>query len=270
MSESGYVPVGDTKLFYEQAGDGPAIVFLHAGIADSRMWKHQMTALATDHRVVTFDQRGFGNTDWVPGPYADRRDVISVLDHLDIEQAVIVGCSLGGGVALHVALDSPDRVSGLVLVGAAARGWEPANGWSESPLWDEVVKASKEGDFDRVVELDAEMWVVGHGRTRDDVDGDVFDLVMEMDRAPILTESERNEHVEAFEPPVNDRIGEISAPTLVIVGAHDEPELVESAGYLAERLSDRPPVVVQGAAHLPSLERPDDFNHALRVFLTGL
>jgi pimeloyl-ACP methyl ester carboxylesterase len=267
--ESGYVSSGGAQIYYETHGEGRPIVFLHAGIADSRMWNSQLDELS-GFRLVTFDQRGFGKTNWVPETYADRRDALAVMDHLEIESAVIVGCSLGGGVALHIALGSPERTDGLVLIGAAARGWEPVDGWPDSTLWDQLEEASEAGDLERALELEVQIWVVGHGRTIDDVDQDVIDLVMEMDRIPMQTEEERGEFVEPFEPPTNERLGDIEIPALVMVGAHDQPEMIESAEYLAGRLSDANHEVIPHAAHLPSLEKPQGFNMALRHFLDTL
>jgi len=263
------VSSGGAQIYYETHGEGRPVVFLHAGIADSRMWKSQLDELS-GHRLVTFDQRGFGKTNWVPETYADRRDALAVMDHLEIESAVIVGCSLGGGVALHIALGSSERTDALVLIGAAARGWEPVDGWSDSALWDQVEEASEAGDLERVLELEVQIWVVGHGRPIDEVDRDLIDLVMEMDRIPMETEEERGEFVEPFEPPTNERLDDIEVPTLVIVGAHDQPDMIESAEYLAGRLSKTSHVVIPGAAHLPMLEKPKAFNLTLRDFLDSL
>jgi pimeloyl-ACP methyl ester carboxylesterase len=260
--ESGFTADG---LYYEVEGEGPTLLFIHAGVADSRMWQEQMGL--GGFRSVAFDQRGFGKTTWIPGPYADHHDVLSVMDHLGIDSAVLVGCSLGAGVAMHVALETPSRVDGLVLVGAAAGGWEPRNGWEESEIWEQVEAAAESGDIDTVVELDAKIWLAGQGRQLEDIDPPLTHLFYEMDRIPAGTEAERSEYVEPFDPPVNNRLEEIEAPTLVVVGSHDEADLIESAWYLADRLSDRPPAIIQNAAHLPSLERPGVFNQVLREYL---
>ncbi len=118
--------------------------------------------------------------------------------------------------------------------------------------------------------MDAQIWVVGHGRTIEDVDREVIDLVMEMDRLPIQTEEERGEFAEPFEPPTNERLDDIEVPTLIVVGAHDQPDMIESAEYLAARISDRSHVVIENAAHLPSLEQPEAFNITLREFLNKI
>ena len=164
----------------------------------------------------------------VPEPYADRSDVLAVMDHLDIESAVLVGCSIGGSIALHVSLDAPDRVDRLVLIGAVARGWEPERGWASSQKLEAAEAANEAGHIEEVLDLEAEIWLVGEGRALEDVDRSLVDLFIDMDRIPLSTEKERGELVEPFEPPVNERLDEITVPTLTVVGAHDLPDMIES------------------------------------------
>jgi pimeloyl-ACP methyl ester carboxylesterase len=268
MTISGYCPVGGASIFFETAGVGRTVLFLHAAVADSRMWRDQM-GLESLH-TVTFDQRGFGKTSWVPEPYANRTDALALLDHLGLDRAVIVGCSNGGEAAMQLAIIAPERVSALVLVGTAPRGWQPEAGWEEEPLWEETVAAFKAGDFDRVVDLDARTWLAGPSRDLGDVDEKLVDLFRDMDRPPQETESERDEYVQTLDPPTNDQLDRIEAPTLVVVGEHDLPNLHEAATYLAARLSDRPAVVLEETAHLPSLDQPDRFNQSLTGFLHSL
>jgi pimeloyl-ACP methyl ester carboxylesterase len=262
------VRVDNCDIHLEAAGEGPAVLFIHAGVADSRMWRDQMGL--PGHRTITFDQRGFGKTQWVPGSYSNRGDALAILDHLDVDTAVVVGCSNGGEAAMQLALVAPDRVLGLVLVGTAPGGWEPDGGWADDPLWDQAVAASKTGDMDRVVDLDAQMWLAGPGRALEEVDTGLVDLFRIMDRVPAATESEREPYVETLEPPTNEQLDAIAQPTLAVVGEHDYPDLVIAASYLAQRLSDRAPVVLNHTAHLPSLEVPDAFNNALTGFLTSI
>lgn len=256
------------QLHIESVGEGPAVLFLHAGVADSRMWQRQMSF--EGFRCVAFDQRGHGQTKWEPAPYSNRDDALAVLDHLEIDSAVIVGCSMGGGTALELAIDHPDRVDALVLVGAFPSGWVPEGGWEENPLEEEAVEASKRGDFDRVVEIDHQMWLVGYGRDPNDVDPAMNELFEDMDRIPVTTAQERWDNMSGFGKKINEHLEDIDVPTLVIVGAHDERLLIDAAHYLATRLSDHDAVVVDGAAHLPSLERPDVFNATLSGFLGTL
>ncbi len=263
---SGHASSGAAELYYEDEGDGSPALFIHAGVADSRMWKHQMDLGGV--RSVAFDQRGFGKTAMVEEPYADWKDAVAVLDELGIDKANIVGCSLGGSIALHLAIAAPERVNSLVLIGAAAGGWEPIGGWPEDPLWDEAMTAFKEGNLTKVIDIDAQLWLAGPRRSLGDIDPGLISLFRDMDRIAMGTEERRREFVERFEPPTNDRLDSISVPTLAVVGEFDVPDLIESTHYLAEKLSDIPPVVIPRAAHLPSLEEPDVFNQALLGFLS--
>lgn len=266
--ESGFIEEGDTKIYWETDGPGPAVLFVHAGVADSRMWTQQM-GLGV-HRTIVFDKRGFGRTEWVPGQYSDTDDSISVLDGLGIDSAVVVGCSMGAGTALDLAIDHPDRVAGLVLVGAYPSGWVPDDGWEEVPLEAEAAAAAEARDFDRMVEVDYEMWLVGYGRSATGVDPSHRELFFEMDRVPVVTQGERERYQTGFEKRLNEHLDAINAPTLVMVGAHDEPLLVKAAHYLAGKLGQRDEVIIEGAAHLPSLEQPEAFNTALIGFLDAL
>lgn len=266
--ESGFIPVDSSQIYYESHGIGSAILFLHAGVADSRMWRGQRHL--DGYHSVMFDQRGFGQTKWEPGPYSNRGDAVSVLDHLGIDTAVVVGCSNGGEAAMQLAIVAPDRVTGLVLVGASPRGWEPDGGWLDDPIWDEAVAVAKSGNVEAIVEMDARLWLAGNGRSLGEIDGEHLELFLEMDRIPAITEAERDEHVVTLEPPTNEQLDSIKSPTLVVVGEYDHPDLHLAADYLAERLSDHDAVVIPDAAHLPSLEQPEVFNTELKAFLAHL
>ncbi len=265
----GYAPSGGHFLYYRESGTGDLVLFIHAGVADSRMWVPQLDAVPEGFKFVAFDQRGFGNTEVGNEEYATHLDVIAFLDYFSAEKAVIVGCSIGAGAALQVAIEAPERVSGLVLVGGNSPGVEPPNGYYEPPQWSQAVAAYKAGDLDKAARLDAEMWVGGHGREMSDVDRNVVDLVVEMDIKALQSE----EQIDALRQPGPDKasgIARIDVPTLVVVGAHDLPDEVMWAHDLAAKLSDSDAVVIENAAHLAGLEQPRAFNDALFEFLEGL
>jgi pimeloyl-ACP methyl ester carboxylesterase len=93
------VRVNAADLAYDEAGTGQPVVFSHAGIADRWMWDHQLQQLATDHRVIRYDWRGYGDSSDAVGSFAHYRDLLGLLDALDIERAALVGCSMGGAYA---------------------------------------------------------------------------------------------------------------------------------------------------------------------------
>jgi pimeloyl-ACP methyl ester carboxylesterase len=222
------------------------------------------------YRCIAYDKRGYGRTPWEAGDYSDTDDALAVLDQLGVETAVIVGCSMGGGTTLDLAIRHPDRVDGIVLVGAFPSGWTPADGWEESPLEEEAAAAAEAGDFDRAVEIDLQMWLVGYGRSADEVPEDLKELFRDMDRVPVTTQNEREKHQIGFTTRFNDYLHEIESPALVVVGANDEKLLVDAAHHMAAVLGGSTPVVIDGAAHLPSLERPEVFNTVLGDFLASL
>lgn len=263
MSSTGFTKADKARIYYETVGEGRAVVFVHAAIADSRMWQPQFDERPEGFQLVRLDLRGFGHTRLPKEGYTDCEDVLQVMDELDIDRATVVGCSMGAEVALDLAALAPYRLDGLVLLGADAPGFEASSDYS-SPQWPKALEAFKAGDLKTVAELDAEMWVVGKDRSRDDVDPEVFDLVREMDLVALRNEARRDE----YRTPVRlEALPHIDVPTLVVVGEHDLPRLVEAAKYLEEVIDGARSVVIEDAAHLASLEQPERFNTELDAFL---
>jgi len=262
---TGAVGVNGAGLYYEVAGDGEPLVLVHAGICDSRMWDGQFEPFAQHYRTIRHDMRGFGRSPMVEGPYSHHADLLALLDALEIDRAAFVGCSMGGGAVLDFALENPERVEALVLVGSAVSGF----GFDEKPpeRWDELVAADEAGDFERVSELEVRMWVDGPGRGPDAVDPAVRDLVREMNLIALKNEAlQLGEELEP-QPPAATRLPQIQAPTLVLVGDEDRPRTLAAADLLEGELPDARKTVMPGTAHVPNMERPDEFNRLVLDFL---
>ena len=120
-----HLDVDGATLYYETEGRAskPAVLLIHAGIAHLRMWDPIVPALAEGHFVIRFDSRGFGATTTEDVEFSDRTDARNVLDHLGVERALLIGCSRGGGIAIDLAVETPDRVSGLVTIGSGPSGF---------------------------------------------------------------------------------------------------------------------------------------------------
>ena len=161
-AETGFADVNNASLYYETLGEGQALVLLHAGIADLRMWDPQFEAFARDFRVIRYDRRGFGRSEMVDGPFSQPDDLRGLLDHLGVERASFVGCSMGGAVAIDFVLGFPHRAHALVLVASAVGGYESDEPPPEE--WDEIVAADEAGDLQRISELEVRMWVDGPRR----------------------------------------------------------------------------------------------------------
>lgn len=255
------------RLHREVAGSGPPVVFVHSGICDSRMWEPQWEPFQRHHRVVRFDLRGFGRTPLSAGRYVPPADVIDLLDELALGPATLVGASMGGGVSLQVAVARPDLVSALVLAGSGVRGHD----WSEyvTQGWQEENAALERGDLDAAVDANLRTWVDGPKRTPEDVDPELRARVGEMQRRSFeLWAAQPDAEEEALVLDVGERLGEIAVPTLVVFGEQDVPDVHVLAERFERELQDARIARIANAAHLPSLERPQEFNELVLRFLT--
>lgn len=250
------------------------------------MWDAQFRELAGNHRVVRYDWRGYGESDDAAGEYSHHRDLLALLDALDIEKAVLVGCSMGGAYALDVALAAPERVAGLVLICSGLSGYR----WPDSLTTyvaeqvRSVVPADRLAAYDRrdgfpVRERDvqamagahARFLVAGPRRDPSSVDPGVWRAALTMLEevfrrlwsGPPATEV-------AADPPAADRLGEVSAPTLVVRGMADPPEMRDLSATLASTIPGAQRVDLADTGHLPPLERPAELTGALRDFLSRL
>ena len=264
------VTVDDATLRGEWAGDGAAIVLLHAGICDRRMWDAEFAALAERFRVVRYDLRGMGDS--VPPvatddrPFSHHTDLIAVLDHLGIATATLVGASFGGRTAIDAAIASSQRVDALVLA-CATPGGTP---WDDvvRAAWLEIDDALERGDIAAANELELRLWVDGPRRDPDAVDPELRAWVGSMNAASLAVvwtgAGER-----PLDPPAADRLGEVACPVLVVVGDLDVPGVVAAGERMAAEIPSARLVRFPGAAHLPSLERPGRFLADLDAFLAA-
>jgi len=245
------IAVNGAELAVEVTGAGErAVVLVHAGIADMRMWEPLLPELPPDRRIVRYDMRGFGASVLPPGPVSNARDLIALLDALELDRVALVGASFGGRVALEVASNWPERVRGLALLGSALPGRDWSARFREYDAAEEG--ALERGDLDAAVELNLRMWVDG-SREPGEVEPSVRELVADMQRRIY----ELQEGVDAELESLDIDLRRIDAPTVVAVGEHDVEDFHAIARDLAASIPNAAgPAVVAGAAHLPALERP--------------
>jgi 3-oxoadipate enol-lactonase len=262
-SVPGHIPtrtkVGPT--YVERAGAGRAVVLVHAGIADARMWDRQWVDWAASFDVTRLDLRGFGRSAPPAAPFSHASDVLAVLDASGIERAVLVGASLGGRVALDLAASRPERIVGLVLAGAGLPDhlWSPeveAFGAAE----DDALDA---GDLDGATEVNVDFWLP-------DAPESVRAAIREQQRDAFALQIGSDAEERLLTDDLTLRLETVEVPTLVLVGESDHVDFREIADRLAATLPRARREAIPRAGHLPSLEQPDAFDALVLPFVRGL
>jgi len=255
--------INGARIHYEREGEGLPVVFLHAGIADQRMWDPQAAIFAKQFDVIRPDQRGFGESELPPKPWSPVADLLSLMGQLSLDSSHLVGCSMGGALAIDFALAHPERVDKMVLVGSAIGGF--AFRPEHAHLFAEAATARQAGDLEALNQAMLFLFLDGPERPRGYVAQPLRKLFLDMNGRALRSDFEKA-------PPEQDalavrKLHEISAPTLVVVGDKDVPTVLEAADLLMNSIPDVRKAVIHDAAHLPNLEHPDEFNRVVLDFL---
>lgn len=261
-----WAPAHGAEIAFDVTGSGPAVLLLHAGLGDRTMWDAQLPAFAPEFTVIRVDARGFGETVMPPSAYASTADLLAVLDQLNVARAHVIGVSMGSQTAIELAVVAPERVASLTAV--AARAGEPVSPELRAG-WDHVNALVEAGDIDGAVEYELRMWVDGPGRTPEMVDATVRERARALNAALFTRTDTEGEEID-IEPPVAERLGEITVPTLVVYGDQDIADVLIAGPKLAAAIPGARLVVLPDTAHLPQLERPAAFNEVVLEFLRGV
>lgn len=268
----GFVEVEGGKLYYETAGQGHPLVLIHAGVAHSAMWDDQWQEFARGYRVIRYDTRGFGRSATADVAFSNRRDLADLLDHLGVASAYVVGVSRAGAIAVDFALEHPERVDALIPVAAGVSGFEPEASEANKHEWamfDEMEAAEERKDLERLLELELHMWVDGPAQPVGRAAPALRQRVHEMMRFN-AEQHQTGGQSRPLDPPALGRLGEIAAPTLVIVGEYDTTMTLEIADLLAAGIPGAHKALMRGTAHVPNMERPAEFSALVLEFLAGL
>ncbi len=259
------IEIGNSVLTALEQGEGLPVVFLHAGVCDKRMWLSQMQAVAdAGWHAIAYDRRGYGEAESPDEPFNHLDDLEAFLDALDIHAAVFVGCSLGGGLAVDFALRNPGRVLGLVLVGTSITGAPWSASAEESAIEMAEEDAWERGDRDLINKVQAHEWLDGPRAQSGRVGGAARALFIDMNgralaKPPLTQEEDR--------PDAWRRMDTVNAPSLLIVGSEDFSAIIDRHETLSEAMPNAFAVLLDGVAHIPSIERPDLVNSLLLQFL---
>jgi len=258
--ESGYVEVDGGRIFYEAAGRGPAVVMIHDGLLHRETWDAQFEAFAASHRVIRWDRRGYGRSEAPRAPFSHRDDLLALMQALEVERAALMGCSSGSLLAMEFALEHPERVSALVLVGPIVSGF----GFSEhfrtrggrglpprdAPVEEKIAYWTSK-----------DPWIVAPESV----------AARETLRALLTANPQNLTHAgpRGRPPgrPTRSRLSEIEVPTLIVVGESDIPDVHTHAGVIEAGIDGAERVVLVDGGHLCHLEAPRAFNRVVLGFL---
>ncbi len=259
MSEA---EVNGVRLYYELCGpqEGQPLVFVNGLLTDTRSWAQHVPAFENRYRILLYDARGQGRSEKPPGPYPialHARDLAALLDHLNMGRANLVGLSNGGAALLCLALERPDLAKKLVV----ADGYSHVDALLEAKLeaWVAAARISSELRF-----LVATPYVWGNRFL--EKNKELFDLFKEK-AEEFPQEAAVNLIAGAKEQHTSDRLGEIRAPTLIVVGEEDILTPLKHARFIHERIPGSKLFVIPQGGHAAPLEQPGMFTRAVREFL---
>jgi pimeloyl-ACP methyl ester carboxylesterase len=231
------------------------------------MWRAQLDAIGAIHEAIAYDRRGFGETRAEPEDFSALADLVAVLEATtDGRPAILVGCSLGGRIALDAAIRHPSLVRALVLIAPNVAGApDPTYTPDVEKLMAQSKQAEASGDLDRLNAMKARLWLDGPLAAEGRVAGPARDLLLDMNgialRAPPFGS-------DVDIRPFYHRLGDVAVPTLVIWGDLDLPYVQERCRHVAAVVPGAEGREMAGAAHLPSLERPAEVTALISEFVS--
>ncbi len=257
-----HAAVNGQQIHYsDTGGDGPAVILGHGFLMDLTMFEHQVAALRGQYRVITWDERGFGQTvfDGQPFTYWDSaKDCLGLLDHLGVDRAVVGGMSQGGFLSMRAALLSPERVRALILLDTSAALDAPETLAANQGMIDIWLAA---GPVDELAQAVATIII------DDPVENPKWIAKWQERPKESLTEPAR---CLLTRDDISGRLGEITCPALVVHGLSDTAITMEHAEEMADALVGCGGVVKVSGAHAANLTNPDPVNAAVLDFLAGL
>jgi 3-oxoadipate enol-lactonase len=239
------IPVGGGVLAADDSGgDRPPLVLVHAGWTDRSSWAGVASRLAGRYRIISYDARGYGASPPPRAPFSQLGDLVTVLDHVGLRQAALVGHSGGGGTAIGLAVRHPERVSALVLLAPGVQDYP----WPmDDPYNAEFMALATAGDRAGLAELGVRTWAAadpGDATARAQIEGAV---------AAMFAQGE----FEQPDPPAFDHLAEITAPAVVVLGDLEYPMVARCADIVADRIPGCRRITAPGTDHLIPLRAPD-------------
>lgn len=262
---TGFAEVNGTRLYYESAGTGQPLVFIHGFTMDTRMWDDQFAHFAPHYRVVRYDMRGFGQSAVPDGSrYSNVEDLKALLAHLAIERPILIGLSRGGSVALNFALAYPDALLALVVIDTVLDGFN----WSEEAssrdrfVWQEARRGGLPAA--KAAWISHPLFVP---LMQNPPAAERFTQIVNDYSGWHFLNRNTEQHLE---PPAAQRLKELHTPLLIITGEHDIPDFRAIADLIHQQVPGSQAVIVPGAGHMSNMESPAFVSATIERWLNAL
>jgi 3-oxoadipate enol-lactonase len=262
-SQEGFIDVDGARLYYEVSGSGHPIILIHGFTLDRRVWDYQFHHFSSWYRVIRYDVRGYGKSSLPLGDkYSRSEDLKSVMKHLDVPAAHILGLSMGGQIAIDFVLDYPTMVNSLILVDAAIGGYQ----WKEFGLaLENTVEIAIESSVEAAKEYFSNLDMFKPAAEKPDVAMKLMKMLTDYSGWHFTND---DPYIQ-LDPPAINRLSEISVPTLVLVGEYDTSEFHEIGSLLHDGIPLATKAVLPSVGHISNMESPDSFNEIVSEFLEG-
>ena len=257
---NGYLEVGGSKLHYETRGAGPAIVLLHDGLLSSTSWDEIWEPLATKHEVVRYDRRGYGRSDLPTGSYSSVEDLRKLLVHLKVQHVTIVGSSSGGALAIDFAIAYSEMVDGLILIGPVLHGME----------FSEQFRERARRNNEPMERGDVEAWAKKWSQDRFLIAGANEGARRKLYEQLVANAEKLKKFDSALEeklsPPASQRLSEIKAPTLIMLGEADTADVRAHCDAISAGIRGSTRATMKDVGHLIQLEKPSEVVKRIQKF----
>jgi pimeloyl-ACP methyl ester carboxylesterase len=257
------VEINGSQMYYEMAGEGKSLCFIHGNTMDTRVWDEQFNFFSQYYQVLRYDLRGCGKSEEPTSRYSYDRDLKALLTYLSIEKTAVLGISVGGGIALNFALNYPEMVYALIPVDPFMTGYL----WPQtSPLLKKLGAHVKNGNAQAARKIWNDMPWFDNIKKRPTV-YQKFSTIVNDNSGWLF---EKGNVVDWGEIPISARLDEISIPTLVVIGEYDTDDNYEVGQILGSKIKNCRQLTVPDSGHMTMMENPDFFNEHVLEFMQAI
>jgi pimeloyl-ACP methyl ester carboxylesterase len=261
LLSTGTTEVDGGTLYYEVMGEGPSLVLIHGGGTDHRMWDDQFEIFAKHYKVIRYDVRGAGRSDFPKKPYSHSQDLYNLLRFLKIEKTSLIGLSRGGRIAVSLILEHPEMAQNLILVssnlGRLPEAYRQGFAKVLATIHQEGLVRAIEVFLEDPFQAPRENNLRARQQLR----------MILSDNLPMFLFLFGSKLDQRLDPPVHQRLNELELPTMIISGNHDHPLAHANADTWEKSISGAQKVVMSDAAHLANMDQPEKFNQIVLDFL---